>query len=99
MENNTIEKHIEELFKEIAGQFKENGQKAYEELRDWARILAKLKIAKLYPDQNKMEELKKSEAYAWAGVMALRAKYNQQLEKNTWRLIEKFLILLKNILL
>lgn len=95
-----IKELAKEILKKLAEEFKEDAKEVASQMGDWAKILAKIKyeIAK-GGDEDKIKELKKSEDYAWAGILALKAEYAKIIEEKTWNFVEKVLRLIRIVFL
>ena len=88
-----VKKITDEILKEISAEFKDKGEEVFGDLKQWAQIIANIKIEKIKEGDNKekLAELKRTEEYAWAGIIALRAKYSAILEEKLWALAERIL--------
>jgi hypothetical protein len=85
-----------EIFKkvvdEIGEAFKDQVADVKDSLKDWSKIVVELRAKQLTEhDEDELAELKKSEEYAWAGIMALKAKHEQIFVDKTWELMERIL--------
>jgi len=92
------EKLLDEIIKEIASFFSSDLNDLKEEIISWGKEILKIRLA-LKLGSGDLEELKRTESYAWVRVLSLKAKYEFKIEKKSWELIERLFKLIKNAFL
>ena len=91
---------LEEILDNLKKYFKEPSKEAGEELKQWGFLMLEIKKELLSAKTDKdKENILRTEKYAWRAIDSLKAKYANQLEDITWDNLEKFLKILRNVLL
>jgi len=93
------EELMKEVASEIADEFKDKAEEAKQDLKYWGEKIVQLRIAMLTGSAAEIEELKKSEEYAWNAIISLKTKYSYIIEEKSWLVAEKLLKVLKRVIL
>lgn len=92
------DKLLKDIIDEIAAFFSSELSELRDEIKAWGQQILKIKLAIKLGNGDKYE-LEKTEKYAWARVLSLKAKYEYKIEQKSWQCAEKIVKVIKNAVL
>ena len=91
---------LEAILNELKKFFGKTAKEVGIELQIWGQYLLLLREALAAAGtKEEKERILRTEKYAWRGIETLKNKYEQNLEEISWKVFEKLLKILRNVLL